>query len=55
VSVRYCNAVVIRETRVDPAELCEEEAEEGSDYCARHDPENEPEPDRDPLDWRYDS
>lgn len=49
---RYCAAVVIRETRQDPAEYCEEEAEEGSEYCAKHDPEGPD--DYDPDDREYD-
>jgi hypothetical protein len=51
--IRYCSAVVIRETRQDPAEYCEEEAEEGSDYCAKHDPDDRPEyePDDRDYDW----
>jgi hypothetical protein len=32
-TTRYCEAVVIRETRQDPAEYCENEALEDSDYC----------------------
>jgi hypothetical protein len=51
--IRYCAAVVIRETRVDPAEYCEEEAEEGSDYCAKHDPDNEREYEPDDRDYDF--
>jgi len=47
---RLCEAVVIRETRTDPAEYCEEEAQEGSDFCVRHDPEEAPERDPEPFD-----
>jgi hypothetical protein len=43
---RYCEAVLIRETRIDPAEYCEEEAEEDSEFCAKHaDHSDEYEPD----------
>lgn len=33
---RYCEAVLFPATRVDPAEYCENEAEDGRDYCAEH-------------------
>lgn len=50
--VRYCSAVVIRETRVDPAEYCEEEAEPDSEFCARHgEQDDEYEPDDRDYDW----
>ena len=45
-TTRYCEAVVIRETRQDPAEYCENEALEDSDYCEGHtDHSDEYEPD----------
>ena len=43
IAIVNCAAKIFEATRVDPAEYCEELAEEGSDYCEGHDPENEPE------------
>lgn len=40
-NIRYCEAEVFPATRIDPAEYCENEAEEGRDYCEFHaDPED---------------
>lgn len=40
-TVRYCEAEIFAATRIDPAEYCENEAEEGRDYCEFHaDPED---------------
>ena len=34
--VRFCEAEIFRATWTDPAEYCENEAEEGRDYCSQH-------------------
>ena len=40
-NIRWCEAEIFPATRIDPAEYCENEAEEGRDYCAEHfDPED---------------
>ena len=40
-NIRYCEAEIFAATRIDPAEYCENEAEEGRDYCEFHaDPED---------------
>ena len=31
-----CHAVIAHATLIDPIDYCDEEAEEGSDYCALH-------------------
>jgi len=54
--IRYCQALLFAETRVDPAEFCDNEALPDSDYCEDHqnaDPDNEPEyePDDRDYDW----
>lgn len=36
-----CAAILFHETRVDPAEYCDEEAVEGSEYCEDHGGEEE--------------
>ncbi len=33
---RFCEALVFAGNRVDPPEYCDEEAEDGSDYCVKH-------------------
>ncbi len=33
---RWCEAQIFAATRIDPAEYCDEEAREGSDYCDLH-------------------
>lgn len=33
----YCPAQTFRGTRFEPPEFCEEEVENGGDFCARHD------------------
>jgi hypothetical protein len=51
-STTLCAAIVIRETRQDPAEYCENEAEEGLEYCANHaEQDDEYEPDDSDYDW----
>lgn len=35
-----CIFVTWAETRVDPADYCTEPAEDGSEFCAEHDPDN---------------
>lgn len=48
IEYRPCEALVYRATLVDPEEYCDNDALDGSDFCARH---TEPEePDYEP-DW----
>lgn len=35
-----CVYVAWAATRIDPAEYCQMKAEDGSEYCAEHDPDN---------------
>jgi hypothetical protein len=48
---RYCEAIVIRETRQDPAEYCEEEAVDGSEFCENHGERDDYEPDDRDYAW----
>jgi hypothetical protein len=49
--LRICEAILYRQTRINPAEYCDNAAEDGSDYCTDHWQGDQPyEPEYDPTD-----